>query len=61
MPPGFAAAAVIPQRPVRMVAARDPGQKVAAIKAIFEPRKFSKLDASKLVPVSKDVALEKFG
>jgi hypothetical protein len=28
MPPSFAAAEVIPERPVRMFAARDPGQKL---------------------------------
>ena len=61
MPPDFAASEVIPERPVRMFAARDPQQKATAIKALFEARKLTKPDDPKLVPVAKDVALEKFG
>ena len=51
-PPSFAVAEVIPERPVRMFAARDPGQKVAAIKALFEARKLVKSDDPRLVAVA---------
>jgi hypothetical protein len=49
MPSGFAAAEVIPERPVRTFAARDPGQKAAAVKAVFEARKLAKPDDPRLV------------
>lgn len=51
-PPSFAAAEVIPERPVCMFAARDPGQKVASIKALFEARKLVKSDDPRLVAVA---------
>lgn len=49
MPPEFAAAVVIPERPVRLFAARVPGQKVAAVRAAFEARKLAKPDDPRLV------------
>lgn len=59
MPPNFAAAEVIPERPVRMFAARDPGQKVAAIRSAFEARKLAKPDDPKLVALAAEEAIEK--
>lgn len=59
VPPGFAAAEVIPERPVRMFSARDPGQKVAAIKVPFEARKLAKPDDPRLVVVVVEDAIEK--
>jgi hypothetical protein len=53
VPPGFAAAEVIPERPVRIFAASDPGQKAAAIRSAFEARKLAKPDDPKLVATSK--------
>lgn len=53
IPASFAAVEVIPERPVRMFAARDPGQKVASMKAAFEARKLMKPDDPRLVAVSK--------
>lgn len=44
MPPSFAAAKVIPDRPVQMFAARDPGQKAAVAKMVFDARKLAKPD-----------------
>ena len=52
MPATFAAAEMIPERPVRMFAARDPGQKVAVLKMVFEARKAAKPDDPKLVATS---------
>jgi hypothetical protein len=52
MPPSFAAAEVIPERPIRMFAARDPGQKAAVLKMVFEARKAAKPDDPKLVATS---------
>ena len=49
VPPGFAAAEVIPERPVRMFAARNLGQKVAVLKALFDARKMEKPDDPKLM------------
>ena len=49
LPPSFAAAEVIPERPVRMFAARDPLQKVAALRIVFEVRKLAKPDDLRLV------------
>lgn len=53
IPASFVAAEVIPERPVRMFSARDPGQKVAAIKALFEARKLAKPDDPRLVAIPK--------
>jgi len=53
LPMGFAVSEVIPERPVRMFAARDPGQKAAAIRAVFEARKLAKPDDPRLVAASK--------
>lgn len=53
MPATFAAAEVIPERPVRMFAARDPAQKMASIKNTFDVRKAAKPDDPKLVATSK--------
>ncbi len=52
LPASFVAAEVIPERPVRMFAARDPGQKVAAIRSAFEARKLAKPDDPKLNPIT---------
>lgn len=52
MPPSFAGGEVIPERPVRMFAARDPGQKAAALKTVFEARKLMKPDDPRLVAVA---------
>jgi hypothetical protein len=52
LPASFVAAEVIPERPVRMFAARDPGQKVAAIRSAFEARKLAKPDDPKLTPIT---------
>ena len=54
MPASFVAAEVIPERPVRMFAARDPAQKVAAIRSAFEARKLAKPDDPKLTPIKFD-------
>jgi hypothetical protein len=59
MPASFAAAEMIPERPVRMFAARDPGQKVAGINALFEVRKVAKPDDPRLVAAAAEVAIEK--
>ena len=48
-PPSFATAVVTPERPVRMFAARDSGQKVAAIKALFDAQKLAKSDGPRWV------------
>ena len=61
MPAIFEAAEVIPERPVRMFATRDPGQKMAALKAAFEARKLAKPDDPRLVPVVVEDAIEKAG
>ena len=61
MPAGFALAEVIPERPVRTFAARDPGQKVAALRIVFEARKLAKPDDPRLVAVAAEVATEKPG
>ena len=53
MPPSFTSDEVIPERPVRMFAARDPAQKMASIKNIFDVRKAAKPDDPKLVATSK--------
>jgi hypothetical protein len=53
MPLSFAASEVIPEWPVRMFAARDPAQKMASIKNIFDARKAVKPDDPKLVATSK--------
>ena len=50
IPAGFAAAEVIPERPVRMFAARDPGQKAVAVQARFDARKLAQPDDPKLLP-----------
>lgn len=55
MPPEIAAAEVIPERPVRMFAARDPAQKVAAFRAAFEARKLAKPDDPRLVAAEIDM------
>ena len=60
MPPSFAAAEVIPERPVRMFAARDPRQKAAAAKSVFEARKLAKPDDPRLAQIANIVAIEKF-
>lgn len=57
----FAAAEVIPERPVRMFATRDPGQKVAAIRSAFDARKLAKPDDPRLVAVAAEVEIEKLG
>ncbi len=59
MPAIFAAAEVNPERPLRMFAARDPGQKVAAIKTLFEARKLSKSDDPRLTEISIRANVEK--
>ena len=53
MPPSFTADEVIPERPVRVFAAKDPTQKVAAIRWAFEARKLAKPDDPRLVVASK--------
>jgi hypothetical protein len=53
MPAIFAVGEVIPERPVRMFAAKDPGQKVAAVKTLYEARKLAKPDDPRLVAASK--------
>jgi hypothetical protein len=58
MPASFVAAEVIPERPVRMFAARDPVQKVAAIRSAFEARKLAKPDDPRLVVASKQLIEE---
>jgi hypothetical protein len=55
-PSSFSAAEVVPERPVRMFAARDPGQKVAAIRSAFEARKLAKPDDTRLVPAAVEIA-----
>jgi len=59
LPPSIAAAEVIPERPVRMFAARDPGQKVAAIKVAFEARELAKADDPRLLALAAADAIEK--
>jgi len=61
MPPSFTAAEVIPERPVRMFAVKEPAQKVAALKALFDARKLAKPDDPKLTPITfnKEVAVGK--
>lgn len=61
MPHGFAVTGVIPERPVRTFAARDPGQKVAALRIVFEARKLAKPDDPRLVAVAAEGATEKPG
>lgn len=56
MPASFEAAEVIPERPVRMFAADNPGQKVAAIRSAFEARKLAKPDDPRLVAAAKNPA-----
>lgn len=58
MPSGFAAAEVIPERPVRISAASDLGQKVAAISTVFEARKLAKADDPRLVAAETPVKEE---
>lgn len=43
----------LPVRPVRMFTTRDPGQKAAAIKMLYEARKLAKSDDLKLVAASR--------
>ncbi len=52
VPPRYAAAEVILERPVRMFAAHDPMAKLAVVRAVFEARKLAKSDDPKLVPLS---------
>lgn len=61
LPPSFVAAEVIPERPVRMFAARDPGQKAAALREVFEARKLAKPDDQRLVAAVVEDAIEKAG
>jgi hypothetical protein len=55
MPAAFAAAEVIPERPVRMFAAWDPGQKLTSLRARFEARKLAKPDDPRLVAAEIDM------
>ena len=59
MPSSFAAAEVIPVRPVRMFAARDPGQKAAALRMEFEARKLAKPDDPRFAAVVDETTIEK--
>ena len=52
IPAGFATAEVIPERPVRMFAVKEPAQKVATLKALFDGRKVAKPDDPKLTPIT---------
>ena len=52
IPASFVATEVIPERPVRMFAARDSGQNVAAIRSAFEALKLAKPNDPKLTPVT---------
>jgi len=52
-PASFAAAEVIPERSVRMFAARDPGQKAVALRVVYEAWKMAKPEDPKLAPASK--------
>lgn len=61
IPANFVAAEVIPERSIRMFAAKDPAQKVVAIKALFEARRLARPDDPKIVPISIEVAIEKPG
>lgn len=61
MPSSFVAAEIIPERPVRMFAARDPGQKLTSTRARFEARKLAKPDDPRLVAVAAEVEIEKLG
>ena len=54
MPAGFATAEVIPERPVRMFASRDPDQKLTSSRGRFEARKLAKPDNPKLVAVADE-------
>jgi hypothetical protein len=59
VPASLAVAEVIPERSVRMFAARDPGQKAAVLKMAFEARKLAKPDDPRLVAVATDETSEK--
>lgn len=52
VPTSFVAAEIIPERPVRMFAVRDPEQKVTAIRSAFEARKLAKPDDPNLTPIT---------
>ena len=58
MPPSFAADEMIPERPLRMFASKDPGQKLTLIKARFEARKLAKPDDPRLVAVKISAAAD---
>jgi hypothetical protein len=58
MPTSFVAAEVIPERPVRMFATKEPGQKVAAIRSAFEARKLAKPDDPRLVAVATTILVD---
>lgn len=59
MPPSFAAAEVIPGRPIRMATATDRATKAVAIRAAFEARRLAKPDDPKLVSTVSEAATEK--
>ena len=63
MPAGFNTSEIILERPTRMFAARDPAQKLVAIKALFDARRLVKPDDPRLVPdaAESEAVVEKQG